>query len=54
VNKISNWKSNNKRRPDWLNPGKVIPKYIEFLTNSSPKILKIVGSIEEYPKKDKK
>ena len=54
INKIGNWVSSNKRRPDWLIPGKVIPKYVDFLVSSSPSELKIVGSEAEYPDKIKK
>jgi len=31
VEKIAKWVSKNKRRPDWLIPGKVIPKFTDFL-----------------------
>lgn len=54
INKIGNWVSSNKRRPDWLIPGKVLPKYVDFLVSSSPCELKIVGSEAEYPEKIKK
>ena len=47
IEKIRAWKSN--RRPEWLNPGKVLPQFITFLSNSCPSELKMVGSISEYP-----
>ena len=31
---IEKWKSKNKSRPDWLNPGLILPKYIDFLSKS--------------------
>jgi hypothetical protein len=30
VERISKWTSPNKRRPEWLIPCKVIPKFIDF------------------------
>lgn len=54
IEKVSKWTSNSKKRPDWLIPGKVIPRYIEFLTSSSPKELKIIGGEEEYKEKSQK
>lgn len=54
INKIGNWVSSNKKRPDWLNPGKVIPKYVDFMMVSAPCELKMVGCEAEYPEKVKK
>ena len=47
IEKIKAWRSN--RRPEWLNPGKVLPHYISFLGSSCPSELKMVGSTSEYP-----
>lgn len=54
INKIGHWVSSNKRRPDWLIPGKVIPKYVDFLVSSSPSELKMVGCEAEYANKIQK
>jgi hypothetical protein len=51
IEKIGKWNSNNKKRPEWLIPGKVLPKYIDFLSSTSPTELKIIGSEAEYPSK---
>ena len=49
VEKVKCWKS--KKRPEWLNPGKVIAVYVKFLLEKSPEELKMVGSSQEYPNK---
>ncbi len=36
IEKIGRWHSSNQRRPEWLNPGKMLPKYVEFLNIYAP------------------
>jgi ADP-ribosyl-[dinitrogen reductase] hydrolase len=52
IEKIRSW--NAKKRPEWLNPGKVVPQFIIFLNNVSHSELKMIGSTNEYPSFTKK
>jgi hypothetical protein len=48
LEKINKWRPSKQSRPEFLVPGKMIPKYATFLLELSPKALDLIGGEDEY------